>query len=192
MQLPRFGSTTSGSVFARIISRDNLKLTNDDLLTNQQRLVSTANVLQGVSEITAIYVSATTAQRVFDAELVELLRYTLEVSRDVVQLAGQFFASLPPDDPDRDARMKGREQMRDGIASIVGGCIATLAEKDSYRLSELVRLAESLEKTLPEMFSFLPDRTQQEFRVRVRRMSEEEAEPAMKERLVRMSAALNK
>jgi len=56
----------------------------------------------------------------------------------------------------------------------------------------LVRLAESLEKTLPEMFSFLPDRTQHEFRVRVRHMSEEEAEPAMKERLVRVSAALNK
>lgn len=191
-QLPRYGSPTSGAVFARIVSHDNFGLFGIGILNQQQSFTAASALLQGLGQITIVYASATTQEKVFDSELVELMRYVLEVSREVAHLAEAFIASLPANDPDHDARLKGREQMRQGMARVVFGCLDTLAERETYRSSELVRLAQTLETTVPAIFSFLPPGAQQELSVRIQRMIEQEPASIIKEGLTRLAAALNR
>lgn len=76
-QLPRYGSPTSGAVFARMVSPENLKLSRFGTLTTQQRLAAATAILQNLGSIINVYAAATTQKRVFDSELVELMRYLL-------------------------------------------------------------------------------------------------------------------
>lgn len=191
-QLPRYGSPISGAVFARIVSQENFRLFGNGILDKQQSFTAASSLLQGLGQITLVYASATTQERVFDSELVELMRFVLELSREVAERAEAFFASLPTNDPDHDARLKGREQMRQGMARVVIGCLATLAERETYRSSDLVRLAQTLDTTVPLIFSFLPPGAQQELPVRIQRMIEQEPNPSIKERLAHLAAAIGK
>jgi hypothetical protein len=182
----------SGVAFARIVSLDNLKVYRGNLQMPQpQRFTAALAILQSLGNILAAYGSVSTKDRLFDSELVELMRDTLEVSKDIIQLGEGLLASQPTADQERDARAKGREQMSEGMATIVTGCLTTLTEKDSYRQSELLRLAETLETTLPSMIAFLPAGTQQEIPVLVQRMIEQEPNAILKERITRISTALH-
>jgi hypothetical protein len=191
-QLPRYGSLLSGAVFARIVSHDNFKLFDNTVLNQQQRFKAATAILEGLGQITVIYATATTQERIFDTEMIELMRYVLEVSAEVTQLADAFVASLPANDPDREARLRGREQMRQGMARVVIGCLDSLAERVSYQSSDLLRLAGTLETTVPVIFSFLSAGVQQELSLRIQRMIEEEPNSSIKERLQHLAAALAK
>jgi len=191
-QLPRYGSPISGAVFARIVSRENFKLFGNDLLSHQQHFIASSGLLQGLGQILIVYATATTQERIFDSELIELMRYVLELSREVVRLADAFAASLPADDPNHDSRMKGREQMREGMARVVTGCLSTITEREAYRSSELVRLAQTLDATVPDIFPFLPPGVQQELNVRIQRMAEDEPNSGIKERLIHLVTTLSK
>jgi hypothetical protein len=191
-QLPRLNSATSGGVFGRIVSADNLNLLRVEPLSSGQRLSAAGLLLQNVSRVLLVYASATTKARVFDSELVELMNYTLEICREMVLLTSSVFSTLPTDDPQREARLKGRDQMRQGMATMVNAFLTSLTEHDTYRSSELVRLAQKFEQTLPTIVPFLPAGSQQELPVRIRRMIDQESDPALKESLVRISAALPK
>lgn len=191
-QLPRYASPTSGAVFARIVSLDNLKLYRSKTLADPQRVTTAGTLLQNFSQMMVIYGSVSNPKHAFDSELVELFRYTLEVCRDIMPLVEAQAESIPLNDPDRETRLKGREQVREGVASIVSGCLRAITDKANYRASELVRLADTLEQTLPGIIPFLPPSVQQELPIRIQRMVEQEADPGLKQRLTRVGVALGK
>ena len=120
------------------------------------------------------------------------MRYVLELSGEVTRLTDAMFAALPTTDPDYDTRIKGREQMRQGMARVVIGCLDTLASRESYRSSDLLRLAQTLDTTVPVIFSFLLPGAQQELSVRIQRMIEQEPNSSIKQRLLHLAAAIAK
>lgn len=191
-QLPRYSSPTSSAVFGRIVSHENFKVFGSEELNLQQRFVATSGLLQGLGQILVVYGTASDREGLFDSELIELMRYVLEISREVVERADAFAASLPADDPDHDSRMKGRQQMRDGMARVVMGCLSSLEEREAYKPSDRVRLAQTLETTAPGIFAFLAPGTQQELKLRIQRSAEDEPNSTIKEGLGRLVAALSK
>lgn len=191
-QLPRYGSKISGTVFARIVSHDNFKLFDDIVLSQQQRFKAATSLLQGLGQITLVYASATTEERVFDSELIEMMRYVLEVSGKVTRLAEEFSAMLPTDDPNYKTRLEGREQMRQGMARVVLGCLDSLAERETYRSADLLRLAQTLDTTVPVIFPFLLPGSQQELSLRIQHMIEQEPNSSIKEQLQHLVSALAK
>jgi hypothetical protein len=191
-QLPRYGSLMSGAVFARIVSHDNFMLFENAVLNKQQRFKAATAIMEGLGQITVVYASATTQERIFDSELIELMRYLLELSAKVTQLADAFIASLPANDPDHDARVRGHEQMQQGMARVVIGCLDSLAERASYQSSDLLRLSETLDSTVQVIFPFLLPGSQQELSLRIQQMIEKEPNSSIKERLLHLAAALTK
>lgn len=191
-QLPRHGSLISGAVFARIVSHDNFKLFENPVLNLQQRFKAATAILEGLGQITIVYASATTQERIFDSEMIELMRYVLDISAKVTQLADAFIASLPSNDPDHEVRLKGREQMQQGMARVVIGCLDSLAERATYQSPDLLRLAKTLDTTVPVIFPFLLPGSQQELSLRIPKMIEEEPNPSIKDLLRDLAAALAK
>jgi len=190
-QLPRYGSPVSGAVFARIVSRDSLKLAESELVPVESRLLATAEIFWRLNQIAVVYASATTTSQVFDSEVVELFSYILEVSCNMMLLGETVIGSRPADAADRAALLKDREQARQGVATIVRACLE-ITEKKGCRVTELVRLAQAMEKTLPEIAPLLPPEAKQELTVRLQRMLEQESDPGLKKALQHVATALDK
>lgn len=186
-QLPRYGSPSSGAVFARIVSTDNFRQA-------RYPLQATAEILQKLSQVGFVYTSAMTPAGVFDSELVELARFELELSHDSLQFLGNVQV-LPPPHSQNDEKLqqdlaKLEEKVRKALAKVIDGCLLILAGRN-YRPSELCRLAETFETNL-QIISSLPAEAQQEIPVRVQRMIEQESDPSLRERLTRIAEALKK
>lgn len=182
--LPRYKSPSSGAMFARIVSPENFGRFRNEAFSRQTRIAEASDILGGVSRILLVYNSATDQTRVFDSEEVELSRFLLEISRDFMQLTDAR-NGLSGDMPAMD-----RQQMSQGLASIMSGCLRMLKEKNFFRPSELVRLADTEEVIFPQIFSYLPPGTQLELKVRLEGMIKAETDPMLKERLIRIAAAL--
>lgn len=186
-QLPRYGSPSSGAVFARIVSTDNFRKSPDPLQ-------ATAEILQKLGQVAFVYLSAITPKRVFDSEVVELGRFELELSRDSLQFLGNVQV-LPLSASENDKKLqqdlgKLEEKLRQALAKIIDGCLLILAEKN-YRSAELVRLAETLETNL-QIISSLPAEAQHEIPIRIQRMIEQESDLTLRDRLTRIAEALKK
>jgi hypothetical protein len=190
-QLPRYGSIVSGAVFARMVSRDSLKLAESELVSVESRLLATAEIFWRLKQIIVVYASATTPSQVFDAEVVELSSYILEVSYRMLLLGETVIGSRPADAPDRDAILNEQERVRQGVATVVRFCLF-ITEKKGCRVSELVRLAQALEKNLPEIAPLLPPEAKQELAMRLQRMLEQESDPTLRQALQRVAATLDK
>jgi len=143
-----------------------------------------------------VYTSATTGERLFDTELVELKRYEIEVSYELVQLASKYRmidnsdAPLPRGNMDDD-EVKLREKTQRGLAGVFDESLTLLANRD-IRSAERIRLAETLETTLPAMISYFPPAAQPKTSFRIQRMFEQEADADVKQRLGRIVGALKK
>ena len=109
-QLPRFGSPVSGAVFARIVSRDSLKLAESEIVPVESRLLATAEIFWRLNQIFVVYAKATTTSQVFDSEDVELLSYILEVSCRMMLLGETVIGSRPADAAHR-AAFNGKKGM---------------------------------------------------------------------------------
>ena len=190
-QLPRYGSPVSGAVFARIVSRESLNLAESEIVSVESRLLATAEIFWRLNQIVVVYASATTTSQVFDSECVELFSYILEVSCKMLLLGETVIGSRPADAADRAALLKDRGKAGQGVATIVRVCLEITGKK-GCRVSELVRLAQAMEKTLPEIAPLLPPEAKQELAVRLQRMLEQESDPTLKQALLHVAAALDK
>jgi hypothetical protein len=188
-KLPRYGSPTSGALFERLVSADNFALLANGDLDVPQRLAAAVSLVQALrGMVLEVYGPAATPERTFDAEILELMRYSLQVSLEMQVLMNELLASLPADDPDRETRMKGHRKSREGFTTAVIGTLVTLTEHDLYRTSELLRLADALEKMMPDLFPLLTPTARKELPALLQRMVADEQDGALKERLGRIAA----
>lgn len=166
--LPRYGSERSGAAFQRLTANDNLGLCRTRSLPLQQRLTDAMLHMQSSNEILQLYLAAFNKHAVGDSELVELVGVQLRISVEMFRLVDETLPTLDKDDPTYAARMKGLQRMRDGLASIVAGTLETLTETNTYRTSELKRLAGYMEATFPNLLPQLPAGSRSEFVTRLR------------------------
>jgi len=148
-KLPRYKSERSGEVFARMTSPQNLEFLRNRNLPFDVRFPQALNYCQSSSQILKLYVSAFLEKNVSDSELVELMGAMFRISVVMLELVDEFLPTLNNDDPNYQVRLKGLEQMKRGLAGIVGGGIQTLRESESYRVSELARLVAYMQEAFP-------------------------------------------
>jgi hypothetical protein len=67
----------------------------------------------------------------------------------MVVLVDELVPTIKPGSDNYDKRMAGLDKMKRGLATMVGGGLESLAERDHYRASERARLVEYMKETLP-------------------------------------------
>ena len=118
--LPRRDSAKSGSVFERIVSVENLNLTQSE--TNRTaRASALAAYLKSIAAILQIYSSATNAHHSYDAELVDLYVLFLEALKRTNKNASELLSSLPKESTARDISEKNIERMKSSTSALFGG-----------------------------------------------------------------------
>lgn len=175
-QLPHFESARSGIVFARMVNPDNLALSRDQSLPLSARLTDAMNSLQATNQILKLYLREVVAgSSIYARDLIELVGYQLHVVVELTSLADEMALTIPKDDPNYDARMKGFDQMRSGLATMVSGSLLTLTERAVYSKADRVALMGHLKRTLPSIMPRLTEASRLDLQARVRELAEDQS-----------------
>lgn len=166
-RLPRSGSIRSGTLFARLVSPQNLELHRNPLFPLGQRLPDALNWTQAAAQLQMLYANAANQGAVGDSENVELLGLQFRLAALMVGVVDELLPTLDPSDPTYSVRMQGLDMMRSGMAQQVSGGLTTLTELNFYRVSELKRLLGYMQTTYPVIFTALTDSSRTEAKVRL-------------------------
>lgn len=190
-KLPRYQSERSGDVFARITSAQNLEILQNRTLPLDARFPNALNHFQANAQLMKLYLTGFLRQEVRDSELIELIGSQLRLTVVVLDLTDEF---LPRIDRNDQARMRGLEQMKRGMANVVAGSLTTLTETELYRESERARLVGYMQDAFPQIVPRLQPASRDETLVRLRKMQEDDAlkplRPGLRELLGKVEAAV--
>jgi hypothetical protein len=178
--LPRSASPKSGKYFARIVDVENLGLLTNTNLPIAQRFPIANGLMLGVKGLLMLYGVPPQNLGCYDRETIELANYEMLVLEAALRLMNEFQATLPKDDPLAENRKAGRLQMLRGAAMFVESAYLMMTERESYRLSERVRLGKMVKERLPGLFPHLLPLTQQEMLLKVEKCASTCEEPELK------------
>lgn len=155
--LPRYlGPGNSGEMFARIVHPENLSKLNDKSLPMHQRMPSAIAFLTTAKTSILLYFRASTSERFYGDELLELQAYALVVARDISGLTDEFLSTFDPQDPTYATRLAGLTQLKQGLGNMLLAAIVTLGEVSRYGEAALIRFAGKLRSTAPTIRAGLP------------------------------------
>lgn len=155
--LPRFESSQSGPVYARLTALDNLSLFRNRSSPIATRLLDALTYLEGLNRITKLYVTALLQDQVAGIDLLELIGALLHANLLMNELAEEFLPTLDTEDPAYGVRMDGVRRMKAGTAMTIAGALQTLTERSTYTLDERRRFVEHLRDTLPGIVPYLTE-----------------------------------
>jgi hypothetical protein len=188
-RLPRENSADTGRLFRRFVDPGNLASVRG-AGTADERARAGAGVLSGADRISLVYAGAYRDDATRGAELAGLMAYTLLAAREVVPLADAAIAAAPEKDPLRTERLESRKRTHEALASVVNACLASLATPGGFRPAERLRLARAVGEHVPALSAYLPAGDRRELPSRLKKMSAAETDPAVKDVLDRVYAAL--
>ena len=188
--LPRAGSAASGPLFARMAGPEAFAALDKEDEGLMARVGLGVDAMESVPRVFALYIEPMAKGRSLDVEAVAFEALLLRLTARVVDVAEQARAAIPTEDPNREARVAGFNQMRRGAASSFEAGLATLGERNVYRRAELVKLVAALEETLPPTLKALLPEARRDLPSRIRKMAADEKDPDIKAALERLSAAL--
>ncbi|MEX0717890.1 MAG: hypothetical protein WD066_14950 [Planctomycetaceae bacterium] len=175
--LPRFDSKRSGATFGRMTAAENLELLKDRSLPLAVRMPMGIATLETTGELTKLYLDGFARNAIGGVEMVELMGIMFRSAEAVVVLVDEFLPTLPPDDPDREVRQAGLEQMKRGMGTMIAGGLTTLTE-DGFSTADRIRLAGYLRETVPTIAGSLSKASQSEI---LRRLDDMTRDPKLKE-----------
>ena len=195
-ELPRYKSPRSGEVFARLTSAANFDPYRDRTLAFKLRFGPALQQYETNVKILKIYVSAQPAKHIGDSELVELIALQLRGSKFVVELVDELFANSQAGRPFHAGTQEGIGNDEAGLAEVVSGSLQTLTEQTVYRDSELARLVDSMEETLPTLVPFCSRPSQIEMTQRIDTLLKDaryqELHPGLRKVQAKVKTALDK
>lgn len=138
-QLPRKGS----AMFTRMLSLDNLAPLRDGRPLEERGNIAFA-LLPPVRHLTEVYMLTPALNAGLDAEAVDAMQFTIAYFTEIGSLLDAKANTLPANSP---------PPMRGVMAGIASSALERLVDVKSYRLSERVRLANSLATSLPALLA---------------------------------------
>jgi len=182
-KLPRQDSKTSGLVFSRLASKENLAPALDGKAPGEGRFPLLIQWMGQVVNMLKIYLEATMNGKAFDAEVTELSALQGVLWAPCLEMAGEFVKGVDPADPNRDSKLAGFEQMKKGMSTGVSGFLTMIGDRDGYIPRHRLRLIRSLKPDLARLRNFMGPQSQRELPVRLEAILKEETDPEVREAL---------
>ncbi len=177
-QLPRYKSTRSGDVFARLTSPQNLDPFKNRKVPLDARISQAQGYFQAVGQVLMLYGVGFLQKDVGDSEAVELMGFQFRVSVVLFELVDEILPTIKNVDPQYRVRMEGLDQIKRGLASVVSSGLQMLTEREAYRGSELVRLVGYMQETFPLIVPRLLPEARTETLLQLEKMQKD---PALKD-----------
>lgn len=196
VQLPRYNSPRSGEVFGRLTSLETLPSFRIRDVPIKTRLMQATDYGDGLKEIWKKYNAAFSNQKVGDAEVVELTGAFLRFLVVELRLVDEFALTLDKNDPKYAVRMRALDNLKVSLAQIVTGLLIMLTERDQYSSTELVRLLDYMQETVPSIAPRLSPDVAKDTVARLQQMEKDQRlkdlQPGLRELLAKVQNALAK
>jgi len=175
-QLPRYKSTQSASIFARMTSSENLDLYRNKTLPLDSRFPDCLQYVDSLNTINKLYLSAALKRTVTGDELVELNGAILRAFQVELELVEEFLPTLSKQDPKYAVRLDGLKKLQNNLAGIAAGALTMLNaddEDDGALPDWRTRFLIHCHDTLPAIVRMLSAVSQKEVVVRLDKSTHE-------------------
>jgi hypothetical protein len=194
-QLPRYKSSRSGTCFARITDKRNLRSFRERSVPIKTRLPQAMTFAESSKQILKLYMAALLKGAGVRGELIELMGAQLRLMTVMLELAEEFVPTLDKNDPTYPTRIQAAAALKGDLATVVTGCLLTLSE-DPYSIEDRQRLLDYLEETLPSIMPQLLPGARAETLHRIEKLTEDPSlrklHPALRRLLGRLQGAAKK
>jgi hypothetical protein len=171
-ELPRYESTKSGKVFARITSDENLDSIRKKSWPVSVRTGFALQYLHAAASIGKLYGAAAIEQKAASEETTEILGLTLRIAVVLKDLSDEVLPTLDQNDPTYAVRVKGLKQMTAGLGPVLQGLMTQALTTKKLKPETRTRMLEYLDKTLPTLVKVLPTKAREDVRVKLKTLSE--------------------
>jgi hypothetical protein len=151
-KLPRFESSRSGKLFARMAMKEDSYPFQDESLSLETRMPDSLLMMDSLKGIAYVYAVGSQHGK-YSNEVIELSGSELKIMTIVIKMVNEFIPRLDKNDPTYPVRMNGVQKMKNGLMIMAEGSIQMLSEREAYRKSELQRLLKYMQETFPAILS---------------------------------------
>jgi hypothetical protein len=170
-QLPRFRSSKSGAVFDRLVSKENLGLLRNKTLPLSVRMPSGLEFLQAANNVNKLYLTGFLQGKVGNDEMTEMTGLVLRMSSMMTELVGEFVPTLDKNDPKYPTRLKGLQQMKAGMGTVMQGVLMQISEPKTWNPETLGRFVGYMDECFPVLIVSVPPSVQKETLSQLRKLS---------------------
>lgn len=188
--LPRFESTRSGAIFARIVSPENLSPILDEKIPLASRRANALKYYLASSRFYDIYFDAYAKHAVTGRELVEMMGLEFRALGATIKLANEFIQTLNKKDPMYQARIAAHEKAKRSGAALVMEGLSLFDKVYQLRDSEKARLVECAEEILPSLLLRLAPESRSKILERLEKIAENSDSQNLRSGLARLIAAV--
>lgn len=188
--LPRIHSPRSGSVFRRMVSRDNLQIYANRDIEWAIRNSSLIALVGSYPAISAPYVEALSQGIQVDREILEIMAFIGLISAAMWESLDEVEPLIYRNDPGLPKRLAGVQETQQGAGGIVRGMITILHDRQFVRLDNHVWYTAELVNLLPRLIGRLTPADQAEAQERIIKLAASEPEPALRKQLKLLQSAV--
>jgi hypothetical protein len=183
LPLPRFDSDPGRMVLRRVVNTENLAFYHNQKLPLQMRMTDLIPMMAAVQQLVLRYANeANPGAKPPEREMAECLVFLLAGSGTVIELVNDFLPTIPKDDQ-YEKRMEGLATMKRGMTTALSGAITSLSERNVYSDESVVKMVQGIRECYSQFATILPDSTKEEFRYKIKAMTEMEKNPVLKAEL---------
>jgi hypothetical protein len=185
-ELPRYRSTRSGPLFARLTAFENVDAIEKLEVAPLARVQLAGSVMEPVSQILMLYIGANESGS-FATEMIELQSFITHAAAEMMEAIDRVPVSGIRN---REAFESGMAQIRTGVGSVVLGALTTLSERKVYSDEDRLRFLGTLKQDLPRLVPQLASTAQKEVPARLETLLADEPSPEVKRELEALRSAL--
>lgn len=186
-ELPRYRSTRSGPLFARLTAFENVDAIEKLEVAPLARVQLAGSVMEPVSQILMLYIGANATSGSFATEMIELQSFISHAAAEMMEAIDRVPLTGIRN---REAFESGMAQIRTGLGSVVIGALTTLSERKVYSDEDRLRFLGTLKQDLPRLVPQLASTTQKEVPARLETLLADEPSPEVKRELEALRSAL--
>ncbi|HEX4613135.1 MAG TPA: hypothetical protein VH092_33410 [Urbifossiella sp.] len=162
-------------MFTRLLSPQNFEPLTAPGVPISLRLMEGVHFYDAGNKVAKLYLFAVAAGGVRARDAVEAHGWQLRAGVVICDLADEFLPTIPKSDPTYAVRIRGLEQMKDGLAGLVTTALQLVADRLGMDRDDLASLVAHMRDTFPRIVPRLRPGTKAEVVSQLRKLNDDPA-----------------
>jgi hypothetical protein len=189
-KLPRYEGKTSGAMFSRMTSKENLGVALSEKLPQSARGPVLMAWIGHIGNLIKVYAEAMTKGKAFDAEVTEVFSLMTSLWVPMLEFGEAHINGLDPSDPRKEAKLAGFEQMKVGMDTGVTALLTSIGDGQGYLPKYRLKMIHALRPELPKLQKYMKPLAQKELPGRIDKLCQSEKEAEVKAALIDLRESL--
>ena len=188
LKLPRRDSRKSGSVFSRILSKENMSYLDDPSKSLQDKAYEIQSMGSFINEVSRMYTDNFRAEQYYREELIDIYIFEMYVRKRMLEVAEQIMNSK---DPEVIGMQAGRKGIVNGYVNLIITMISYQEKTKAFSARQLKKLNNEVSISIKENIQYLDSENKLEISDEIKKITEKSTSGSLKktnEKMLRLLA----